>query len=60
MKMNCLMVLFLILTSCFTRSSNAIEELGEQVLKRKEGIDIQLTPIEENKEKKLVKNYERR
>lgn len=35
--------------ACSPKPSNAIEELGEEVLKKKEGIDIRLTPIEEQK-----------
>lgn len=31
------------------KPSNAIEELGEKVLSKKEGLDIRLTPIEETK-----------
>lgn len=31
------------------KSSNAIEELGEEVIKKREGIEIRLTPIEEVK-----------
>jgi Ser-tRNA(Ala) deacylase AlaX len=45
------MIFFLSLSSCMTsRPSNAIEELGEQVIKKKEGIDIRLMPIEEEKQ----------
>lgn len=43
-------ILFLFaLISCASKSSNAIEELGEEVLKKKEGIDIELIPMEEKK-----------
>lgn len=42
------LLLLLIVSSCAPKSS-AIEELGEEVIKRKEGIDIRLTPIEEDK-----------
>lgn len=42
-------LLTLFLSSCMTsKSSNAIEELSDSVLKRKEGIIIQLTPVEED------------
>jgi hypothetical protein len=42
-----------LLSGCMTaKPSNAIESLGEEVLKKKEGIDIRLTPIEEDKQKK--------
>jgi hypothetical protein len=34
-----------------TRSSDGLEQLGEEVLKKKEGIDIQLKPIQEQKKK---------
>jgi hypothetical protein len=38
------------LSSCMTnKGSNAIEELGEEVIKKKEGIDIRLIPIQEEK-----------
>lgn len=43
----------LFLSSCFSsKPSNAIEELGEEVIKKKEGIDIRITPIEEEKNKR--------
>lgn len=38
------------------KSSNAIEELGESVLKRKEGLEIILEPLEEIK----GQNHERK
>lgn len=45
-----LIMLTMLLVSCMHNlPSNAIEELGEQVIKKKEGIDIRLTPIEETK-----------
>jgi hypothetical protein len=43
--------ILLIMTSCASKSSNAIEQLGEEVIKKKEGLDIRLTPIEEDKQK---------
>lgn len=51
----------LLLISCYrTNPSNAIESLGEEVIKKKEGIDIRLTPIEETKETETErKNYAR-
>jgi hypothetical protein len=41
------------LLNCCVRTSpsNAIEEIGEEVIKKHEGIDIRLTPIEETKYK---------
>lgn len=45
----------IVLSSCMGRSSNAIEELGEEVIKKKEGIEIRLTPIEEEKKTKEKK-----
>lgn len=51
--------------SCATKSyppSNAIEELGERVIKSKEGLDIKLTPISEEKqnERKNLQTRQRR
>lgn len=43
------LLLSILFCSCASKSSNAIEELGEEVIKKKEGIDIKLTPIEEEK-----------
>lgn len=43
----------LFLASCVSsNTSNAIEELGEEVIKKKEGIDIRIIPIEEEKNKR--------
>jgi hypothetical protein len=48
-----LIFIIFILCSCFgSKPSNEIEGLGEEVLKRKEGIDIRMVPIEEIKDKK--------
>ena len=45
-------ILLILLTGCFSsKPSNAIEELGEEVIKKREGIEIRLTPIEEEKNK---------
>lgn len=49
--MRYLVILFLF-SSCMTgKPSNAIEELGEEVIKKHEGIDIRLTPVDEEKKK---------
>lgn len=46
-----ILVLALSICGCMaSKASNAIEELGEQVIKKKEGIDIRLMPIEEEKQ----------
>lgn len=34
-----------------SKPSNAIDSLAEQVIKRKEGVDIRITPLEETKNK---------
>ena len=40
------------LSACYMqKSSNEIDELSEAVIKRKEGVDIRVTPIEESKKK---------
>lgn len=56
-----ILITFIFLISCYrTNPSNAIESLGEEVIKKKEGIDIRLTPIEETKEQKTErKNHVR-
>ena len=47
-----LLVTMLFLAGCMaSKPSNAIEELGEEVIKKKEGIDIRLTPVDEEKHK---------
>jgi hypothetical protein len=48
-----LLLLMLLVSGCMaSKPSNAIEELGEEVIKKKEGIDIRLMPIEEEKQTK--------
>jgi hypothetical protein len=48
-------------SACTTnKPSNAIEELGEQVIKKKEGIDIRLMPIEEEKVKEKHKDKDQK
>lgn len=43
----------LLLSGCFAgKASNELDELGEEVIKKKEGIDIRITPIEEEKHNK--------
>ena len=39
-----ILILFL-LSSCYHRSSNELEEMSEDVLKAKQGIDIEIKPI---------------
>ena len=43
----------LLMCGCIsTKPSNAIDSLAEEVIKKKEGVDIRVTPIEETKENK--------
>jgi hypothetical protein len=47
-------LIFLILTSCSLfppKPSNEIDELAEEVIKKREGIKITLEPIDENHKK---------
>jgi hypothetical protein len=48
-----LFVVFFLMTSCIsTKPSNAIDSLAEEVIKKREGVDIRVTPIQETKQKK--------
>ena len=45
-------LLFMFFCSCMAQKpSNAIDSLAEEVIKKREGVDIRLTPIEEIREK---------
>lgn len=50
----CYLVLILFsMNGCIrAEPSNAIEGLSDEVIKRKEGVDIRITPIEEEKSRK--------
>jgi predicted small secreted protein len=46
-----ILIPIVLLAGCMpAKPSNAIESLGEEVIKKKEGIDIRLTPIEQEKQ----------
>ena len=46
--------LLLSITSCAGRPSNAIDALAEEVIKKKEGVDIRIAPIDEEKGAKVL------
>lgn len=47
-----IIMIALCISSCMAQKpSNAIDSLAEEVIKRKEGVDIRVTPIEEKKKK---------
>jgi hypothetical protein len=45
------LILFLLSSCMASKPSNAIDALAEEVIKKREGVDIRVTPIEETKNK---------